>query len=174
LTCATIGETANNLVLCLDKNLSWTKFTNWNISEIIYTNGEFIGGQSDDDILWSLFVGKFDNDDDVNAFVISKSFNFDLPDNQKRIRWFWLDADAVDNYKVQITYTFDNNVPVVLEKDITIGGTYNQRVSIDAGQQGKLLKVKIGCYSGAVPPVDTQMQVKGLDIFYSVLPLRNI
>jgi hypothetical protein len=172
LSCAKEGSTSNDLMLVLDRNLAWTKFTVWAVSDMMVSKMSFLGGDSSSSVIWQLLASPYDNINDIAAYFITKSLMFKLPDNLKRLKWLWVSADQVDNYTLNVGYAFDDDNFTTYPKVITKDGLYNKRCSVVAGQQGKLLKLKFSCDAGTGN--GTLMQFKGVEIFYHTLPLRNL
>jgi len=170
LFCAEEGKTYNNLTIVLDNNGAWTLFRGINVSSV-YLRGalDIYGGDSESGKLLWLFTGTNDKGSPIDAFFVAKTMTFNFADNLKRIRNLWLNVDRVGDYQLDTFFSFDDKPDTTITTYVTKDGVLNRRLSLPAGFQGKLFR-----FGFRNNKLNEQMQVKGLEIYYTVLPLRNM
>ncbi len=170
LFCAEYGKNYNNLIIVLDKNNTWTLFRGIDVSAVFSRSAVdiYAGSSKEGKLLW-LFTGNNDDTLPIDAYFVTKNLSFMLANNLKRIRNLWIDADRNEDYQLDVSFCFDNEPETTKTIFITKDGVYTKRLPVSAGFYGKYFRLKFRNNK-----LNEQMWVKGAEIYYQVLPLRQI
>lgn len=144
-------------------------FSGWNVASMCLVGSKLYAGSAIDGDLIELWTGKNDMDVAIDSWFTTKDLSFSVADNQKTVRYMWINADQSWDSTLNVYYSYDEQAEVALACALAFGGRFNGRISLAAGNKGKMLRIRF-----QNSRLNQGLEVVGCEIYYRVLPLRNL
>ncbi len=124
MAAATSGSTFNNVVLAYDYLYdSWTKFIGWNVNSWFIYGGELYYAASNELTTYKAMIDYDDNDGIIDAYWKSKQLDYDIPNEEKRLRFIYIEGYMTNNCQLSCNLYY-NGEDTPITKCLSGTGSY--------------------------------------------------
>lgn len=97
----------NNTLFIVNTDQQWVRHTKHNINDFCWYFSQLIAVSCINDEIFNMFVGSYNNEQAIESYIETEAMFFEYPDNEKRLRFLWINALTPTTRELEIGYAVD-------------------------------------------------------------------